>query len=243
MNVVTLIVIILAAVALCWAVSRLPPPWRTAGIVVVAVLALIFLLSLLGAIPPVLGQEPTPSDAPAEEVDAPPPELSASPAVAVVPSVVEVEGQSVAVVPAPKGASEAQTEAVAEQAAENLEAVASGEVTLAEATRDPTSGAPDPGGGGLFWILAIVMGSIVRPVTDVVVERMKAVDNRLSAAIHSGTVLALYLGAWAIFASSNPALPQDPTSWLIAGFAAVGVGSASTSLLRTQAPRPKAATS
>src|SRR6185503_7709024 len=58
------------------------------------------------------------------------------------PTVVTMDGAPAAVVPAPSDATVEEVRAVAEQSAENLKAVASGEVSLAAATRDPTSGAP-----------------------------------------------------------------------------------------------------
>jgi hypothetical protein len=171
-------------------------------------------------LPPLLDMAPAP-DAPAAITEA---------------TVVEnADGSPLAVVPAPAEVTVAEAKAVADQSAVSLEAVGSGEITLAEATRDPTSGAPDPGEGGLFWLLAIVFGSVVKPATDALVDRIKGLDNRLSSAIHTGVLLATYLGAWALFHGSNPSLPQDAVSWAIAGFAAAGVGSAMTSVGRSRA--------
>src|SRR5688572_14878048 len=104
MDIFTIILVILVACLLCWAVVRLPDPWRIAGIVTVAVIALIVLLSLLGLIPSALGQEPpaevTPRTfdlSPAEE-SPPPLDVVPVPQPVMTPSVVEVSGVSVGIV-------------------------------------------------------------------------------------------------------------------------------------------------
>lgn len=183
-------------------------------------LALAALFALLACL--AVAQEPTPTPVAAPTSFAP------------APAVINLGGAPAAIVPAPPDASPAEVTAVARQSAENLEAVAAGEVSLAAATRDPTSGAPDPGDGSLFWVLALVFGSVVRPVTDAVVGRIKGLDDKLAGAINAAALLVTYIGAWALFHGSNPALPQDVMSWVIAGFAAAGLGSATTSGLRSR---------
>ena len=235
MDVLTLLLVIAVCCLLCWAVVRLPPPGRTIGLVVLAVLALLVLLSLLGLIPGLRAQEPpvevsTPQPfdlAPAEEPPAPLPHAT------IKPSVTEVNGAPVAIVPAPPEASPAEVAAVAAQSAENLEAVASGEVTLAEATRDPTSSAPDPGADVVFWVIAIVVGSIIRPISDIFVDKLAAIDNRLRSPVSLAVVLLTYTGAWSLLHSSNPSLPQSWVSWAIAGLAASGFGSATNAVRRS----------
>lgn len=185
------------------------------GLGAVGIVLVIVLLCLLFGVIRLPAQEPSPA------------------ASAPTPAVVTVNGAPAAVVPAPSDASPAEVQAVAEQSAENLKAVASGEVSLAEATRDPTSGAPDPGSGSMFWLLSIIFGMVIRPITDVAVERIKGLDNRLSAACNVAVLLAVYIGAWAAFHGSNPGLPQDVAAWVIAGFAAAGLGSATTAGARS----------
>lgn len=222
MNVLTLLLILMVGCALCWGVSRLPPPWRTVGIVVVVVLALVVLLSLLGLIPNAFGQEPTPSlDAPAEEVEAPPPELTASPVVAVVPSVMEVDDQQVAVVPAPEAATKEEVGAVAEQASENLKTIAAGDATLAEGTRNPVK-SPDAG-EDFVWFLTWLFGATVRPVIEWLVEKYKVDSTRASDFNNAGMIL-FFGAAWLLF-RSNPAVPQDVMGFAIWVTSAIGVGS------------------
>lgn len=168
-------------------------------------------------------QEATPS--PVETLVLP---LEPAPA----PTLVTVNGAPAVVVPAPSEASPAEVQAVGERSAETLEDVASGDVTIAEATRDPVD-APDPGAGSLFWVLALVFGSVVRPITDAVISRLPRVDDKLAGAINTAALIAMYVGAWSMLAGSNPGLPQDAVSWVIAGFAAAGLGSATNSGLRT----------
>lgn len=202
------------------------------GVVLLIILVLWFLApGLRGQEPPAEVSTPQPFDlAPAEEPAAP------LPSATIGPSVTEFNGAPVAIVPAPPEASTAEVAAVAAQSAENLEAVASGEVSLAAATRDPTSGAPDPGDGGLFWLLSIVFGSVIKPLTDAAVEKLSGVDNRLSGAINTAVVLVTYVGAWALLHDGNPGLPQDVFSWAIAGFAAAGMGAATSSAWRSRPP-------
>lgn len=49
MSILTLLLVIAIGCTLCWAVVRLPAPWRTVGIVAIAIVALLVLLSLLGS--------------------------------------------------------------------------------------------------------------------------------------------------------------------------------------------------
>lgn len=238
MNIVTLLLIFMAGCALCWGVTRLPPPWRTVGIVVVVVIALLVLLSLVGWISPTFGQEPTPSiDAPAEEVEAPPPEMVPS-LVAVVPSVVDVvdvAGKPVAIVPAPEAASDAQVEAVAEQASDTLESVASGEVTIAQATRDPSE-TLDPGAGQLFFWLSLAFGAIVRPkVVDPLVRRMPNLSNEAAGYVSVAANLAFFTLAFYALRGVSPALPQTLGTWLAAAGVSVMGGSAASSFGRARA--------
>lgn len=230
MSVISLLLLVALGCLLCWAVVRLPAPWRTAGIV--AVVALLVLLSLPGLVP-LRGQE------------APTPVASATPIIAfadpsVVPAAAALPVPVATIVPAPPDATAAEVKAVAEQSAENLEAVADGEVSLAEATRDPTSGAPDPGSGGEFWLIAIVFGSVIRPITDTIVGRIRGLDDKLAGAINTAALLVTYLGAWALLHGSNPSLPQSAVSWAIAGFAAAGLGSATTGGIRAMNNKPAA---
>lgn len=165
------------------------------------------------------------------------PEASLSPPAAVIapaptPTVVQLGGEPAAIVPAPAGATSTEIHAVAEQSQDNLRAVAENKVSIAEATRDPTSGAPDPGNGGMFWLLSIVFGAVIRPLTDIVVGKLESIDNRLAGPVNTGVLLGTYIGAWAVLHGSNPDLPQSVMSWIIAGFAAAGLGSATTQSVR-----------
>lgn len=163
----------------------------------------------------------------------PPPETSAPEATVEVAAESATESVEVRI-DAPLSAPD--VEALAESAADSAEAVSSGDSTIAEATRDPAD-APDPGAGSMFWILSLVFGGAIRPVVNVLVDKVAAVDPRLSGALNTTVVIAFYLGAWALLAKSNPGLPQDGISWVIAGFAATGVGSAVSSGVRTMAGR------
>ena len=148
------------------------------------------------------------------------------------PTVVTMDGAPAAVVPAPSDATVEEVRAVAEQSAENLKAVASGEVSLAAATRDPTSGAPDTGEGGLFWVLSLIVGLVIRPITDKVLRAIPWVDDDLAGPIYLGLLLVVYSVAWAALHAPNPALPQDWTAWMLAAFSAAGMGTASSSRAR-----------
>lgn len=189
------------------------------------------LLTLLLLAAPLAGQEPPAEVSTPAPFDLAPPDPL--PHATIKPSVTEVNGAPVAIVPAPAEASNAEVAAVAAQSAENLEAVAAGEVTLAEATRDPTSSAPDPGADVVFWVIAIVVGSVIRPITDIFVDKLAAVDNRLRSPVSLAVVLATYTGAWALLHTSNPSLPQSWVSWVIAGLAAAGFGGATNAVRRS----------
>lgn len=190
--------------------------------------ALLVAVPVAAQEPPVEVSTPQPFDlAPAGQFPDPLPHAT------IKPSVTEVNGAPVAIVPAPPEASRAEVAAVAAQSAENLEAVASGEVTLAEATRDPTSSAPDPGADVVFWVIAIIVGSVIRPITDIAVDRLAAVDNRLRSPVSLAVVLAAYTGAWSLLHAGNPSLPQSWVSWAIAGLAASGFGSATNAVRRS----------
>jgi len=205
--------------------------------VVGLLIAILLILWLLGALP-LHGQETSQ------------PATSATPLIAFADPgtpAADVTGQPSAapiatIVPAPPDVTAAEVKAVAEQSAENLEAVASNEIGIAEATRDPTSGAPDPGSGSTFWLIAMFFGSVVRPITDNVVGRIKSIDDKLSGSVNTVALIVTYVAAWALFHSSNPSLPQDALAWIIAGLAAAGLGSATTGGIRAMNANKPAAT-
>ena len=91
----------------------------------------------------------------------------------------------------------------------------------------------DPGADVVFWVIAIVIGSIIRPISDIFVDKLAAVDNRLRSPVSLAVVLVTYTGAWSLLHASNPSLPQSWVSWAIAGLAASGFGSATNAVRRS----------
>lgn len=183
------------------------------------------LLLLLAA--PLAAQEATPPAftldlSPAEEVAAPPP------VPVMTPSVVEVSGVSVGIVPAPD-ATEAEVQAVAENSAEKLEDVASGEVSIAAATRDPTNSLDLGDDTGFFLGLSTLFGLVFGPLLSWGVERASAIDSRLGSFISIATVVLFYVLMYFLLHTRYPNLPQDLLAWIWtgAGSAAVGLGAKS----------------
>src|SRR5678815_2609101 len=75
---------------------------------------------------------------------------------------------------------------------------------------------PDPGSGLTFWVLAILFGTVWRPLVGGLIEKVSFIDNGLKGPISTGMLAAFYVVAWALLHRSNPSLPQDWTSWVLA---------------------------
>lgn len=137
------------------------------------------------------------------------------------PTVVTVNGAAAAVVPAPADATTAEVKAVAEQSAENLKAVASGEVSLAEGTRN-LADSPDGGEGNGFWIAAPFIGLMLRRILDPLIRKSRMSDDWMGAA-HGLLMVGLATLGWVWLASHYQSLPQDWMSWFnAAGSATLG---------------------
>lgn len=157
--------------------------------------------------------------------------------------IVPYDGQPALVTKVPPEIPRGEVQQMGEAQEQSFKAVASGEVDVAEATRDPAQ-SPDPGSGLVFWLLAALFGGIVRPPVDYMVERSR-LDDRLGGAVHVGVMVAFYLGLWALLHASYPSLPQDWTSWLIAAGLGGGAGAGAQSAIRAaqgrSGPPPAAA--
>lgn len=144
------------------------------------------------------------------------------------PTVVVVDGAPAAVVPAPAEASPAEVAAVAHQSAENLRAVADGEVTIEQATRDPRE-TLDPGADYIFWIVGIVAAAVLRGVNDLVVSRAPRIPDSAASLLGLLIVVGVYIGAWAALSDYYPELPQTWPSWAFAGVIGSGLVSGAKS--------------
>jgi hypothetical protein len=141
------------------------------------------------------------------------------------------DGGHAVLVEVPKSLPRGEVREAAQHQEDTLEHVANGNVSMAEATRDPDQ-STDPGSGIEFWLLAALFGGLVRPPVDYAVERSR-LDTRLGAAVHLAALVGFYLLLWALLHKSNPGLPQDWTSWLIAAGVGGGAGAAGQSSIRT----------
>ena len=149
--------------------------------------------------------------------------LAAALALFAVPIVVPLLAQQPAQSPPADQAPPNAAEAIQEHADDTLEQVKSGEVSLAEATRDPAS-APDPGSSAVQWFLAIVVGRLFLPIVKFVVQRMPQVENAIAPQINGVVVLLLYLGVgWGWASHVDPSLPQSWLTWGSWALGAVGL--------------------
>lgn len=117
------------------------------------------------------------------------------------------------VVPVPDQATEEEARAVGVSSAETLQQVASGEVTVEEATRDKAE-SPDGGSGQAFWMVVPFIGGLLRRVvSDPLVQRMRWIPNDAQGAAHALLMVALATAAWALLVPHFPGLPADWLSW------------------------------
>jgi hypothetical protein len=207
MTLLLIIVLLIVLLGGGWYGQRQWGPSGGLGIVGL-VLAVVLILWLLGALPG-LGQEPTPAIAFADPAT-PVADVTATPTAAPVATIV----------PAPPDATAAEVKAVAEQSAENLEAVADGDVTIEQATRDPTKTA-DPGASMVFPMLLTLAVGAARWALGIAVRKSPNLPNAAIGLISNGTVVAVVVVGFFLLHSSFPDLPQTLFTWL----AAAGLGS------------------
>jgi hypothetical protein len=179
------------------------------------ILASLLLVALLAPVPLLTAGAPEP---PAQQVAAPLP--------------VSYEGQQALVVRIPEGVSLGEATAVVQQAQDNMQHVANDEVNLPEATRDVEE-TVDLGGHLLFVVIGMLVGSVFRPITDLIVTRSK-LDNRLTGAINVLVLVVVYVGAWALCHDAFPELPQQPLGWVVMALGASGVGAGTQSYVRSR---------
>lgn len=153
--------------------------------------------------------------------------------VAPTPAIIITTGGATANVDLPGEANLRDASAILRQAQDNIDHVEDGDVSLSEATRDPAE-TPDTGSSSVFWLFALIVGSVVRPITDAGVSRIRWMDDKLAAAVNTAVVIGLAVLIWILFHDKYQGLPQDLVSWVIAAFSAAGAGAASSSVVKSR---------
>lgn len=156
------------------------------------------------------------------------------------PTLVMVNGAQAAIVPAPPSASTAEVRAVAAQSAENLRNVATGEITVEQATRDPAK-SPDAGSGYVFFVVGIVAAAALKFATDLMVLRAPGMPDSGITFVGMVIVAGISLGAWALLRGEFPDLPQSWIMWVGTGITGAGLagGARSYSRMRTEVIQSK----
>lgn len=184
-------------------------------------LATVAAVALLACMP-VFAQDSTPT--PVVAVTTPAEVDTSQPAtLAVLPS-----GAPVIAVEVPANAHAEDAKAIGEQSADDLKAVASGEVTIQQATRDPTKTA-DPGANMVFPMLLSLASAISRWALGVAVRRSPNLPNAAIGLISNGTVAAVVVAGFYLLHSSFPDTPQSLVTWLMAA----GLGSMAGSMAQS----------
>lgn len=164
-------------------------------------------LTVLLLASPIAAQEPTPPVFNLEPVTPANSEPITS------PSVEEVGGAPVAIVPAPAEVPAGLVADVAEQTAENFESVATGEVAHEEIARDPAKTA-DPGADMVFPLLLAFAAAVAKYVIGEAVRRHPTLSNSLIGLISHGIVLAVVALGFFVLHRVSPDLPQNIWMWI-----------------------------
>lgn len=117
---------------------------------------------------------------------------------------------------------------VGEQAADSLRAVASGEITPEQASRDPTK-TVDPGKDMVFPMLLTFAAAASRWALGVAVRRNPNLPNAAIGLISNGTVIAVVTAGFYLLHAHFPDLPQSVYMW----WASAGLGSMAGSMAQS----------
>lgn len=119
----------------------------------------------------------------------------------------------------------AEEVAIEEGAVATVEAVASGEASAAEASRDPAT-AVDLGATWQVAILSALFMAILAPMTTAGLKKLGVVAPELASGANLAVAVAYYLIAWWLLHGRYPDLPQDPLAWAGIALAGGGIGQA-----------------
>lgn len=113
--------------------------------------------------------------------------------------------------------------------ADNASAVASGDATIAEASRDPAESV-DFGASWQMGVLAALFMAVVAPWTVILLKKLGIVAPELGGAASMTVAVIYYLAAWYFLKDRYPTFPQDPLAWVGIAIAGSSIGSTVRSL-------------
>lgn len=118
----------------------------------------------------------------------------------------------------------AETESIADGAELDVDALASGEATMAEIGRDPGKQLDF----GATWQVAVLLAILasLSPFVTAGLKRLGIVAGELAAGANQVFAVLFFLAAWWLLHNSYPKLPQDPLAWAGIALGGSGVGQA-----------------